>query len=156
MALLVAAIAAAAAAALVVAMRRLRFGRLWRAAADDPIAAAMFGIDPRAMLVRTMVLAALLSGIGGVLTTLYYGGVGYSGGLIVGLKALIAAIIGGIGSISGALTGALLVGIAEAVWSGLFPIEYRDPALFVGLVIVLWLKPSGLYGNDHLPTTPRP
>ncbi len=131
-------------------MRRFRFGLLWRASADDPVAAAMFGVDPRTMLVRTMVLAALLSGVGGVLTTLYYGGVGYSGGLVVGLKALIAAIVGGIGSISGALVGALLVGIVEAVWSGLFPIEYRDLALFVGLVLVLWLKPYGLSGHDPI------
>ena len=91
----------------------------------------------------------------GVLTTFYYGGIGYSGGLVVGLKALIAAIVGGIGSIHGALIGAVLVGLAETVWSGLFPIEYRDPALFVALVLVLWLKPSGLYGYDQFPNGPR-
>ena len=156
MALVVAIVAAAAASVLVIAMRRLRFGLLWRASADDPIAAAMFGVDPRTMLVRTMVLAALLSGLGGVLTTLYYGGVGYSGGLVVGLKALIAAIVGGIGSVPGALVGALLVGLAETAWSSFFSIEYRDPALFVALVLVLWLKPSGLYGHDPMPAWSRP
>ncbi len=155
MALVVAFVAAIAALALVFAMRRLRFGLLWRASADDPVAAAMFGVDARRILVRTMIVAALLSGLGGVLTTFYYGGIGYSGGLIVGLKALIAAIVGGIGSIHGALIGAVLVGLAETVWSGLFPIEYRDPALFVALVLVLWLKPAGLYGYDQFPNGPR-
>ena len=155
MALVVAFVAAMTALALVFAMRRLRFGLLWRASADDPVAAAMFGIDPRRILVRTMIVAALLSGLGGVLTTFYYGGIGYSGGLVVGLKALIAAIVGGIGSIHGALIGAVLVGFAETVWSGLFPIEYRDLALFAALVLVLWLKPSGLYGYDQFPNGPR-
>ena len=156
MALVVAAVAACVAWAIVIAMRRLRFGLKWRACADDPIAAAMLGIDQGAILARTMVLAALLSGLGGVLTTLYYGGVGYAGGLVIGLKALIAAIVGGIGSIHGALAGALLVGLTEALWSAVLPLEYRDPLLFVGLVLVLWLKPSGLYGHDQQPTTKRP
>ncbi len=75
---------------------------------------------------------------------------------MIGLKALIAAIVGGIGSVHGALVGALLVGIAEALWSAALPIEYRDPALFVGLVLMLWLKPSGLYGLAWQPTTNRP
>jgi branched-chain amino acid transport system permease protein len=148
MALVVAVVALTAALAVVIAMRRFRFGLRWRATADDAVAAAMFGIDPRATLVRTMVLAALLSGLGGVLTTLYYGGVGYSGGLVIGLKALVAAIIGGIGSINGALIGAILVGVTETLWSSFFAIEYRDPALFVALVFVLWLKPLGLYGVE--------
>ena len=147
MALIVAAIAGIAAITLVLALRRSRFGLSWRATADDPIAAALMGIDTTAILVRTMVLAALLSGLGGVLTTFYYGGVGYAGGLIIGLKALIAAIVGGIGSIHGALLGGLLLGLAETAWSSLFPIEYRDPAIFVGLALVLWLKPAGFFGE---------
>ena len=147
MALIVAAIAGIAAMTLVFALRRSRFGMSWRATADDPIAAALMGIDTTAVLVRTMVLAALLSGLGGVLTTFYYGGVGYAGGLIIGLKALIAAIVGGIGSVHGALLGGLLLGLAETVWSSLFPIEYRDPAIFVGLAFVLWLKPEGFFGE---------
>jgi branched-chain amino acid transport system permease protein len=154
-ALVVAFAAAAAAGALVVAMRRSSFGLRWRACADDPVAAAMLGIAPRAILLQTMVLAALLSGLGGALTTLYYGGIGYAGGLVVGLKALMAAIIGGIGSVHGALAGALLVGVAETVWSGVFPIEYRDPALFTGLVLVLWLKPAGFFGTTDPPAGGR-
>ncbi len=149
MAIVVAVVALTAALAVVIAMRRLRFGLRWRASADDAVAAAMFGIDPHATLVKTMVLAALLSGLGGVLTTLYYGGVGYSGGLVIGLKALVAAIVGGIGSINGALVGAILVGVTETLWSSVFAIEYRDPALFVALVFVLWLKPLGLYGVEQ-------
>ncbi len=154
MAVIVVVVAGVAASALVIAMRRLRFGLRWRASADDPIAAAMLGINQRAVLVRTFVLAALLAGLGGVLMTLHYGGVGYAGGLVVGLKALVAAIIGGIGSVNGALIGALLVGGMEALWSSVFPIEFRDPALFVALVLMLWLRPGGLYGAPELPSAP--
>jgi branched-chain amino acid transport system permease protein len=155
MALIVTAVAGVAALALVVAMRRSRFGLQWRASADDPVAAAMMGVDATAILVRTMILAALLAGLGGVLTTLYYGGVGYAGGLVIGLKALIAAIIGGIGSIHGALLGGLILGLAETAWTGLFPIEYRDPVIFVGLAVMLWLKPAGLFGDEQVQTSAR-
>jgi branched-chain amino acid transport system permease protein len=155
MALIVAVVAGVAALVLVVAMRRSRFGLHWRASADDPLAAAMMGVDATAILVRTMVLAALLSGLAGVLTTLFYGGVGYAGGLVIGLKALIAAIIGGIGSIHGALLGGLILGLAETVWSGLFPIEYRDPAIFFGLAVMLWLRPAGLYGAEAMQPSAR-
>ena len=147
MTLAVAGIAAAAATCVVVIMRRSRFGLRWRACADDQVAAELFGINRTSVLVRTMVLAALLSGLGGILTTFYYGGVGYAGGLVIGLKALIAAIVGGIGSVHGALLGGLLLGLAETAWSGIFSIEYRDPAIFVGLAIVLWARPAGLFGD---------
>lgn len=155
MAMVVVMVAACAAGALVVAMQRLRFGLHWRASADDPVAASMMGVDQRAILVVTCVVAAALAGLAGILTTLFYGGVGHSGGLMVGLKALMAAIIGGIGSVSGALAGAVLVGVAEAAWSTYFPIEFRDPVMFAGLVLVLWLRPAGLHGVADLPSAPR-
>lgn len=155
MALVVVLVAATAAVALVITMRRLRFGLHWRASADDPVAAAMMGIDQRRLLTTSMAVAALLAGLGGVLTTLFYGGVGYSGGLVIGLKALIAAIVGGIGSIGGALCGAILVGAVEAMWSAAFAIELRDPVLFIALVVVLWWKPSGLFGHGGEASTGR-
>ena len=147
MSLAVATVAGLAAAAVVLIMQRSRFGLQWRACADDPVAAQLFGIAPGSILVRTMVLAGLLAGLGGILTTFYYGGVGYAGGLVIGLKALVAAIVGGIGSVRGALLGGLLLGVAETAWSGFFSIEYRDPAIFVGLAIVLWARPAGLFGD---------
>ena len=152
MALAVAAVAGLVAVVVVMGMRKSRFGRAWRASADDPVAAAMLGIDQNLTLLRTALLAALLSGLCGILTTLYYGGVGYAGGLITGLKALIAAIIGGIGSIPGALVGGLLLGIAETSWASIFQIEYRDPAIFIGLAVMLWLRPGGLFGERESQT----
>jgi branched-chain amino acid transport system permease protein len=126
-------------------MKGSRFGRAWRAYADDPFAAALFGVDPTRILLYTMALACALAGLGGVLTTLAYGGVGYAGGLVVGLKALIAAVIGGIGSVRGAVFGAITLGLAETLWSAFFQIEYRDLAIFTALAVVLILRPEGLF-----------
>ena len=126
-------------------MTRTRFGRQWRAYADDPFAAALFGVNGRRILAQTMVLASLMAGAGGVLMLLMYGGLGHAGGLVIGLKALIAAVIGGIGSVRGAVFGALAVGLAEAAWSVAFSIESRDLAIFCALAAVLVVKPNGLF-----------
>ncbi len=146
--LMAAAVAAVAAMATVQLLRRSRFGRAWRATADDALAASLMAIDPARVVTQTMLLAALLAGLGGMLTTLVYGGVGLGGGLVVGLKALIAAVIGGIGSVPGAMAGALLLGLGETIWSALFAIEFRDAALFAALAVLLALKPDGLFGGE--------
>ena len=78
--------------------------------------------------------------------TVYYGTVGYAGGIVLGLKALLAAVAGGIGSVPGAFLGGILLGCAEALWSALFPIEFRDLAIFTLLVVLLVVRPSGLFG----------
>jgi branched-chain amino acid transport system permease protein len=144
MGLLVPYIGICAILATLVFLERSRFGRAWRATADDAFAAALFGINPAVTLLRTM-LASALAGLGGILTTLTYGGVGHAGGLVIGLKALIAAVIGGIGSVRAAVLGALLLGLAETAWSWMFRIEYRDLAIFIGLAAALVLRPEGLF-----------
>lgn len=143
--------AAAAVLATLYVMKASRFGRAWRAFADDPLAAAMFGVSPAGILTATFLLAGVLSGLGGVVMALFYGGVGYSGGLALGLKALFAAIIGGIGSVPGAIFGGLVLGALEAAWSLAFRIEYRDAFLFCLLAIVIVLRPNGLFGWGQVP-----
>jgi branched-chain amino acid transport system permease protein len=130
-------------------MKWTRYGRNWRACADDPIAAALLGVNFRALLMTTFVLACGLAGLAGTIVTFYYGGVGFAGGIVFGLKALIAAIAGGIGSIPGAFLGAILVGGAEMVWSILFPIEYRDLAIYTLLAALLIWRPEGLLGARY-------
>lgn len=136
--------------ALLVLMRRSRFGRAWRACADDPFAAALMGLSPDRILLGAFVLASVVAGLGGAITTLYYGGVTHSGGLLIGLKALIAAILGGVGSVPGAFLGGLALGAAEALWSAVFPIELRDPAIYGMLAIVLAIRPGGFSGAPEL------
>ena len=140
------AVALAASLALVAVMRASRFGRQWRAYADDPLAAALFGIDPRAIFLKTFALASALAGLAGFVTTMFYGAVGYDAAATLGLKALVAAILGGVGSISGALLGALALGAFEAFWSATFAADYRDVAVYALLALALALRPSGLFG----------
>lgn len=142
----VTALALAVALSLLALMRWTRFGRFWRACADDPTAAMLVGVDFRGVLAVTFILASALAGLAGTIVTFYYGGVGFAGGIVLGLKSLIAAIAGGIGSIPGAFLGAVLVGGAEALWSALFPIEYRDMAIYGMLAALLIWRPGGLLG----------
>jgi branched-chain amino acid transport system permease protein len=132
--------------ALLVAMRFTRFGRRWRAYADDPLAAQLFGVSPRAILAQTFALAGALAGLSGFVMTMYYGSVGYAAATGLGLKALVAAILGGVGSIPGALLGGFLVGAFEAAWQACFSVDYRDVAVFSLLAITLALKPGGILG----------
>ena len=156
MALLLAGGAAAASAALLLMFRLTGFGRDWRATADDPLAAALMGIDPRRLSLRTALLAAGLVGAAGAGVTLHYGGIGFDYTTGLGLKALIAAIIGGIGSVPGAFLGGLGIAGFEALWSSALPIGDRDLALDVMLVAVLTVRPGGLFGTREPLARPAP
>jgi branched-chain amino acid transport system permease protein len=117
------------------------------------VAAEMFGVNPRSIFAKTFALASAFAGLSGFVMTIFYGGVGYGASTALGLKALIAAILGGIGSIPGAFLGGLLVGAFEAAWSAYLPIDYRDVAVFSLLAIVLVLRPGGIMGLSAF--TPR-
>ncbi len=145
-ALLAGAFALIAGLALVLVMHRTRFGRRWRAYADDPLGATLFGVSPRAIFAETFALASAFAGLSGFVMTMYYGSVGYGAATALGLKALIAAILGGVGSIPGAFIGGFVVGAFEALWSTYFALDYRDVAVFSLLAIILLLRPQGLLG----------
>nr|WP_246504815.1 branched-chain amino acid ABC transporter permease [Microvirga antarctica] len=152
--LLTAGIGLVAAMALIAVMKATPFGRAWRAFADDAHAAALFGIDGDRLLIHTLLLAGAMAGLSGMLIVAQFGGLGFAGGFQFGLKALIAAIIGGIGSVPGALLGGLAVGLFETLWSAYLPIEARDVALYATLVAFLIFRPGGLLGLRD--PTPRP
>jgi branched-subunit amino acid ABC-type transport system permease component len=130
------------------------FGRRWRAYADDARAAALLGVDGPRLLLQTLALAGAMAGLSGMLIVAQYGGLGFAGGFQYGLKALIAAIIGGIGSIPGAMLGGFAVGLFETLWSAYLPIEVRDMALYAALIVFLIFRPGGLLGFKD--PTPRP
>jgi branched-chain amino acid transport system permease protein len=142
----------AAGLSLVVIFRFSRAGREWRAYADDPLAAEMMGVSPAAITARAFALSGALAGLAGATMTAAFGAVGYGLSATLTLKALTAAIIGGIGSLPGAFLGGFIVGAAETGWSALFPIDYRDIAVYALLTIFIALRPSGLLGQREAVT----
>jgi branched-chain amino acid transport system permease protein len=132
--------------ALVLFFRWTRMGREWRAYSDDPLAAELLGVSPTATAARAFILSGALAGLAGATMTAAYGAVGYGLSATLTLKALAAAIVGGIGSIPGAFLGGLVIGAIEAGWSALFPIDDRDLAVYALLVVFIALRPSGLVG----------
>jgi branched-chain amino acid transport system permease protein len=133
--------------AVVVVMRTSRFGRAWRAVADDSTMSRLLGIDPARVLSVTFALAGALAACTGAIVLMYYGGVSFSLGTMIGLKALVAAIIGGIGSLPGALLGGILIGFTETFWSAYEASIWRDVVILSLLVVFLTLQPNGLLGN---------
>ncbi len=152
MTFVVSAVALAVGLCLVLIFRWTRVGREWRAYADDPLAAELMGVSPAAMTARAFALSGALAGLAGATMTAAYGAVGYGLSATLTLKALTAAIVGGIGSLPGAFLGGLVIGAVEVVWSALFPIDDRDLAVFALLVIFIALRPSGLLGSREAET----
>ena len=139
------------AAALYLALWRLmtatRFGRAARACADDADMAALAGVDVARVTSLTFALGAACAAAAGFVILLRYGGVRFSDGFFLGFKALTAAILGGIGSVPGAMLGGVLIGALETFWAGYFSIAYKDIALFALLAAVLIWRPHGLFGQ---------
>jgi branched-chain amino acid transport system permease protein len=125
------------------------FGRAWRAVADDPLMARFLGIDPLATAAATILISSALAGAAGAITTLHYGHASASSGLLIGLKALVAAILGGIGSVPGAAAGGLFIGLADTLWAAYLPFDQRDIFVLSLLVLVLVFRPNGLFGRER-------
>jgi branched-subunit amino acid ABC-type transport system permease component len=142
----VAGLALAAALGVLWLLGRTPFGRSWRAFADDPRTAALFGVDAHALIAKTFVLAGLCAGLAGWIVAVYYGNISFSMGAMLGLKALVAAVVGGIGSVPGAFLGGICVALVEAGWSAYFDITARDIVVFALLIVVFVLRPGGLLG----------
>ena len=146
MQIVVAILGLAAACGVLLLLGRTRFGRAWRAFADDPGTAALFGVDGKRLLASTFLLAGLLAGLTGWIVAAYYGNISFSMGAMLGLKALVAAVVGGIGSVPGAFLGGVAVALIEATWSAYFDITARDIVVFSLLIVVFVLRPGGLLG----------
>lgn len=144
---LLALLALATVVGVILTLRWSAFGRRYRACADDPGAAALMGVDVDRTLRDACVVGSALAGIAGFIVAGRYGLATFGMGTLWGFKALAAAIVGGIGSVSGAALGGLLIGLLEGLWAAYLPSGYREVAVFVLLAVVLALRPNGLFGQ---------
>lgn len=137
------------AAGLSLYLRRTVAGRSLRAVADDPGAASLLGVSVGRTVAIAFLLSGGLAGVAGGFAFLHYGAVNPSIGLLIGFKALAAAILGGIGSVPGALAGGLMIAAVEASATALGLSAWKDVLIFALLVGVLCLRPAGLFGQER-------
>ena len=131
-------------------VQKTRLGRAQRACEQDRRMAALLGVDVNQTVSMTFVIGGALAAVAGLMFMVYYGVVNFSDGFTPGVKAFTAAVLGGIGSLPGAVLGGLLIGLIETLWSAYFSIAYKDVAAFSILAITLIFLPSGILGRPDV------
>ncbi len=125
-----------------------RYGKAMKAAAQDKTMAALVGINVDTVISLTFVIGSGLAAVAGMMVVLYYGAVNYYIGYIAGIKAFTAAVLGGIGSIPGAVVGGLVLGLVESLGASYLSSEYKDAYAFIILIVILLIKPTGIFGAN--------
>ncbi len=136
-------------------VNRTNLGRAMRATAENPRVAALMGIKPDVVISATFIIGAMLAAIAGIMWASNYGTVQHAMGFMPGLKAFVAAVMGGIGNLAGAVVGGIALGLIESLGAGylgkltggILGSQYTDIFAFIVLAIVLTLRPSGLLGE---------
>jgi len=131
-------------------IRYSRLGRASRACSQDMQMAGLLGIDTNKVVSFTFVLGAMLAAVGGVLIAITIGKLNPFIGFIAGIKAFTAAVLGGIGSIPGAMLGGVLLGLAETFAAAYLSSQYKDIVAFLLLVLILLFRPTGLLGKPEV------
>jgi len=135
-------------AALQYIVKSTKMGQGMRAVSVDADAARLMGISVDTIISFTFAIGSALAGAGGVLVGIYYNSISPTMGLTPGIKAFVAAVLGGIGSIPGAMLGGLLIGVIESMVSMIGLSTWRDAAVYFILIIILVFRPSGLLGKS--------
>ena len=153
--MLILGVAATMMAALVLLVNKTKLGRAMRATAENPRIAGLMGVNANFVIAATFAIGAALAAVAGILVALNYNITHFSMGFTPGLKAFTAAVLGGIGNITGAMVGGLLLGVIEALGAGyigdltggFLGSPYQDIFAFAVLIIVLLFRPSGIMGE---------
>lgn len=137
----------AAIGAVLFIMHRTAVGRYWKACSQSGRLARLCGVNALNVLRWSCVGSAALASISGWIIAVSYGGVTFSMGLMLGFKAMFASVIGGFGTVNGAIIGGIFLAFVETLWTAAFPLAYRDVAVFGLIILILMLKPEGLYSS---------
>lgn len=137
-------------AAFTTIINRTSLGRAQRACEQDQKMASLLGIDVDRTISITFIMGACLAAFAGLMFFMYYNVTDFFVGFLAGIKAFTAAVLGGIGSIPGAMLGGMVIGLVEVFWSAYFSVEYKDVAAFTILAMVLIFMPQGLLGKPEV------
>ncbi len=127
---------------------KTKIGMAMRATAQDKTMSALVAISSNRIISLTFAIGAGLAAAAGIMVGLYYGSVRYDMGFIPGIKAFSAAVLGGIGNITGAMIGGVIIGMVEVFGAGYISGEYKDVFAFIILISVLYFKPTGIMGEN--------
>lgn len=125
-------------------LRLSKFGKAVTAVAEDPIAAQLNGVDVNVVATTVFVMTGVVAGLGAVMYLLYYTNTSYDVGLGLAVNGLIAALLGGMGNVSGAVAGSIVFGLIESYGAALFGATWQDIIGYVALIVLLLVAPSGL------------
>ena len=128
-------------------VQKTKLGKAMRAVSEDMGAARLMGVNVNNTITFTFAVGSALAGIGAVLYVMAYPQATPTMGMMLGTKAFVAAVLGGIGSIPGAVVGAMLVGFAEVFVSAIGLSVWRDAVVFLLLIVVLIVRPTGIFGR---------
>lgn len=127
---------------------KTRIGKAMRATAQDKIMSGLVGINSNRIISLTFAIGASLAAAAGIMVGLYYGSVRFDMGFVPGVKAFAAAVLGGIGNITGAMIGGVVIGMVEVFAAGYISSEYKDVFAFIILIAVLYFRPTGIMGEN--------
>ena len=140
-------LAVAAISILVYVMNHTATGRFWMACSQSEKLARLCGVNTSSVLVWSCVGSAALASVSGWIVAVAYGGVTFSMGLMLGFKAMFASVIGGFGTLNGAIVGGVFLAFVETLWTAALPLAYRDVGVFGLIILILILKPEGILGS---------
>lgn len=134
---------------LTIVIKFTRMGKAMRATSQDREMAMLVGVDVNRVISMTFIFGSATAALGGILIASHIGQINYYIGFIAGIKAFVAAVLGGIGSMPGAVLGSLVLGWSESFFTGYISSDYEDVFAFLFLVVILIFRPSGLLGRKE-------
>jgi branched-chain amino acid transport system permease protein len=129
-------------------LSKTKSGKALRASAENLEAASLLGVDTKKMITLTVIIASAMGGIAGILVGMAFNSVTPQMGLSMGLKGLAIIILGGMGSVKGAMVGGLILGLAETFVVVFWDSGYKDAIAFIAIIVILLVRPQGIFGKS--------